>query len=1097
MEYGWLDHGEYWVNVEEIRSSIMRGAMSAKTEAQTAEAFQRQLYYFIRLKTGLELNFNQETPIKDGLTHEFKVSRNITSGRGRLDAVVNNLIIEYKKYSKLNRKSDQELAVNQVKDYLRTLFLREGIRYNAILTDGIKISYLGFLGDSIEATSFKNIEAKDIDRIIRAILNNNCKKFIPENILKDFSIHVDTESVSKDLAINLYKKLTLSSTEKTEMLFLEWESLMHLSYDDNGKGNDIKKRREVLSLIFKDTIKDSEREYKALFALQTSYAIIVKLIACKVIDKLDFGSTTQRYSDLTKITSLGLQNFLEKLEDGYVYRSCNIINFLEGDFFSWYSAQEQWDTSLWEIMIKIITCIDEYTTFSFEITYEPVDIFKDLYMCIMPRVVRHSMGEYFTPAWLADYVVTEGIKMQGNANWKAIDPCCGSGTFIIALIKHIVGNVDLYTITEEKKIEIRDRILNNVYGIDINPLSVLSARVGYYLALHPFGNLEDIEIPIYLGDSAITPTNEAVDGIECYKYSISNHKKSFDVVLPTRLVRQKDFGKMMSSLQTAVKTDDGNILFEMLKAKLSEKEKESETLLTVIKSMSSDLIELHKNKWDGIWIRIATNFMMIARLQEFDLIVGNPPWVKWEHLPSGYAGKIKALCNMKHIFSTRGRFGGTQLNICALISNVAATKWLKKTGVLAFLMPDSLMSQNSYEEFRYFYTNYDKKERLYLQKIDKWEKPLKPFSSEGMVVSQDFNTYYYSKNVVDYAKGIDVTTISRTKQITDLTINKEVSFEAVRKHLVFGKKRAAQMSNRTSAFSYLSSQYDFSKIVGESAYEFRTGVEFTPQELYMLTGYGTSNKKKHYRFMNKKFVRSKYIVDDMPRNGWDLPTEFIYPIITGPSLSPFRSEIENEFSIVPYREDKTDRPVDIKTLMSSNEELFHYLLSHQNLINSQSEKSKVMRRGDEFYALSKIGPYTFSKYLVAARDNTKFCAAVIGPSTTPWGEIKQSICVKHTIIISRTTEGRCIGEDEAHYISGILNSDIIVEYIQNSFKSNGYSLKKAHIYLPEYEKTNETQRQICKLAQKASKMNDCLEIADIQKQLSMLYLELCMRKEEE
>ena len=73
-----------------------------------------------------------------------------------------------------------------------------------------------------------------------------------------------------------------------------------------------------------------------------------------------------------------------------------------------------------------------------------------------------------------------------------------------------------------------------------------------------------------------------------------------------------------------------------------------------------------------------------------------------------------------------------------------------------------------------------------------------------------------------------------------------------------------------------------------------------------------------------------------------------------------------------------------------------------------------MHRGEEFYALSKIGPYTFADYIVAARDNTKFCATVIEPTNTPWGEIKQSICVKHTMIIGRTTSGKFIGKDEAY-----------------------------------------------------------------------------------
>ena len=82
----------------------------------------------------------------------------------------------------------------------------------------------------------------------------------------------------------------------------------------------------------------------------------------------------------------------------------------------------------------------------------------------------------------------------------------------------------------------------------------------------------------------------------------------------------------MASLQTAVKTNNAEILYEMIVGQLSDTEKNSRDLITAIQSMSNDLVELHKNNWDGIWIRIATNFMLIARLQEFDLIVGNPPW---------------------------------------------------------------------------------------------------------------------------------------------------------------------------------------------------------------------------------------------------------------------------------------------------------------------------------------------------------------------------------------------------------------------------------------------------------------------------------------
>src|SRR3712207_9483265 len=106
-----------------------------------------------------------------------------------------------------------------------------------------------------------------------------------------------------------------------------------------------------------------------------------------------------------------------------------------------------------------------------------------------------SMGEYFTPEWLADSVITEALQTISSKNWSAIDPCCGSGIFIIALIKKVVGDININDLSDTEKKYLLQSILDRVHGIDINPLSVLSARVSYYIAIHQFGDIEDIEIP--------------------------------------------------------------------------------------------------------------------------------------------------------------------------------------------------------------------------------------------------------------------------------------------------------------------------------------------------------------------------------------------------------------------------------------------------------------------------------------------------------------------------------------------------------------------------------------------------------------------------
>ena len=332
----WLNSGEYVSDLDGLRTSIMKQAAKSNSEATTATIFENELYYIIRKRTDTILNIVKEKTIS-GINHTFGSLAKRTSGQGRLDAVVNNLVIEYKHHSKLKTKDAINKAIQQVIDYLNAIYTEQKIQYNAILTDGIRVCYFSFVNGIVKHTTLTTISNNDINIIIRAILANNTKRFVPENILGDFSIDYLVPSISKSVALSLYQALKIDKTDKTTMLFEEWQNLMHLSLDDNGKGNDIEKRRKDLSLIFSDTIDCNENEYSALYALQTTYAIIVKLIACKVIDNIEYSDNAKHYYDLSNSTSVEMQKFFEKMEDGYSYRNNNITNFLEGDFFSWYS----------------------------------------------------------------------------------------------------------------------------------------------------------------------------------------------------------------------------------------------------------------------------------------------------------------------------------------------------------------------------------------------------------------------------------------------------------------------------------------------------------------------------------------------------------------------------------------------------------------------------------------------------------------------------------------------------------------------------------------------------------------------------------------
>jgi hypothetical protein len=121
-----------------------------------------------------------------------------------------------------------------------------------------------------------------------------------------------------------------------------------------------------------------------------------------------------------------------------------------------------------------------------------------------------------------------------------------------------------------------------------------------------------------------------------------------------------------------------------------------------------------------------------------------------------------------------------------------------------------------------------------------------------------------------------------------------------------------------------------------------------------------------------------------------------------------------------------------------------------------------------------------------------FCASVINKTVTPWNEKKQTIGVKHTILISQDINGRFIDSDEAYYICGILNSPIVRDYIVHTFKSNGISLNKSNIYLPLYDPTNQLHIEIANLAKDASYGQG--NIDDICLKIDKLYIKICKKQ---
>lgn len=1069
-----INSQEYKVKLSEHLTSLLKRTKSSETESDTAFAFESEIYVFVRNQFNIHADFRKEVN-QTTLRHKFI---------GRMDAVCNDLVIEYKKLGKLDKEKDKTNATSQLAAYLLQLLEQDGNEYHGVLTDGIKIKYLYFQNGEIHETSFKNIDETDLDKIVQSLVDLNNKRFVPKNIVDDFKLQSQT-GVTAELANYLFKALLNNKSDKTSMLFQEWEVLFHLSETDKGQNDDINKRRKALGKLFGIKISDSETDYKALFALQTTYAIIVKLIACKVVTKIEFNKNIEYFSDLSKIDFDTLRQFIQYIEDGYVFQTGGVRNLLEGDFFSWYCLEEIWSDEEAKIILKLINLLEGYSISFYRHGYSTIDIFIDLYMEIMPPEVRHSLGEYFTPSWLADYVVKQSKSLIKNKNFSAIDPCCGSGVFVVALIRNIIGSNDIISLSNDEKNKLLKQILERVKGVDINPLSVLTAKVCFYLSIKPLINGDDIEIPIYLGDSANIPTKYMVGKTLCYEYTVNTKQENIKVILPSSFVESKHFFSLMSQIQAIIKAEDEKLVYDKFIQNFIIEEV-NEEIKENIKNLSIQLVRLHKNNWDGIWIRIVSNFMLVARIKNIDIIVGNPPWIKWEFLPQAYAEKIKSLCLDRHLFSGQTYMGAISLNICALIANVTASTWLTESGVLAFLMPQTLMTQDSYAGFRNFYTDVNTNKRMYLQKLDDWTKSGNPFVD----TQEKFMTYYYSNKFVDYFnEGIPITVIQKKKGISLADINSKQTFNEVVNSFKKSSAKAFQMDKERTGYTTLSEtsfdeKSNFDLIIGDCYYKARSGVEFTPAEIYFIEPKNAVSKKGSYMFQPSEFKNAKHKATTLLPVS--LETKFIKPVVKAPFIEPFSISDNNNYCIFPYK-DNESISINVDELVSESPDLFKYFTNNKKLIGKQSKRSLTISRGKAFYSLSKVGTYTYAPFKVTFRDNTKLSATVVSEIETPWGDKVMPICAKHCPYISQDKKGKNISEDEAYFLCGILNTPIVQKYFKFTYSTRSFSIN-FNIKMPKYNNKNKYHKEIVKLAKKATKDKPTDEIY---RQLEINYLNLC------
>lgn len=899
-----------------------------------------------------------------------------------------------------------------------------------------------------------------VKRVLLYIRSTDRIQLSADNLCSSFSSR--TEITRKTISY-LYDLLnnSLVSNPRVNTLYEEWHRIFGRIYEKQE--TDFVKHASAIKKAYPIDTQSNTEVIKALFVIQTYYSIIIKLIIQNLFVSLKMPfSKTDSLRDIGQVREL----FYGKKDLFNHY----IDNFFEIHFFEWFTMVSDFDI---DYINNIILELDKFETTASVIKPEAVsDVLKKTYENLMPKDLRHLMGEYYTVEWLVDFTIEHSDYSIG-LHESVLDPTCGSCVFLTHLIKRYK---DKYSSLLTHS-ELINNITNNFVGFDINPIAVIQGKGNYILSLGDITQLESpITIPVYMCDSIMVPTVHAKQKSKNNSFVIDTVVGKFDVpILGDRVTSDKYLRLLSSCILSDYKTHDEF---------LAVLNKEMGIVLdgvsqSVSRKLFNQLQTLHLSSKDGFWpIILKNSFAPLFCQQKFDYVMGNPPWIAWKAMSESYRELSLDIWLSYGIFEKNAYDKKTSHDDFAMaVTYVTIDHYLKNNGLACFVLPQTfLKSLKGGEGFRKFEITRDGQSIPFT--VEKVFDMLKVNPFKG-IASNKTSIYYFRKSVK---------TVYPMKYYYDCSlkdgysITNSDSYDYVIKGLLFDQKYASPVNdNLRSPWLTLSPEImeNLKFYLGVSDYRGRKGIEpCGAKGVYLISVKGEKNgsvlienlvERSRLDAVKEIGVRPGYIEKDLiyPMVGgrnidrWGL-NSFIYMLV------PHYSDGEGVYRGIPETDLRTKYPKTYSWLFDN----FHDILLETRIRSAKFFDPEQF----PWYRLDNVGDYTFKPYKVLWKEQSHdMNCCVVSKISCPF------IGDKVVVVDSKVLAASFDSEQEAHYLCAVLNSKEIEEIIQGyTINTNrGIDIVK-NIRIPKFDPNNEYHVQIADLSIKAHAAyinNDIREIS--------------------
>jgi SAM-dependent methyltransferase len=1029
-------------------------------------------------------------PLWDGFIRSKRINLNFQPrderqlANGRADTVFNRLILEYKKPGTIHKSNEKNRKlIAQVKGYIEDLSKEERWKEERLLGvafDGDYFLFIRRVGRWIEEEPVP-VSEQTVQTFLLTLEKLTTKAaLIPDNLIRDFAIGTGSLNFIASNAIKaFYFALTRNVDERVRVFFDQWA----LQFAEvHGAVENKKFDAETLftSYGFK---KDEQKGFSLLsffFALDTYYGLLMKLLAYQVVGFYTLKNVGGLpLTEWEKLDSDTFRDKLTTLEEGGIFRSdpLSIRNFLEGDLLSWYL--NDWNDGIEKATRGIVERLNQYDPETMELVPDETrDILKKLYQFLVPKQIRHDLGEYYTPDWLAERCLNQvgyGAKERDLLSKRLLDPGCGSGTFLILAIKRAKEHARLKGVDPAETLQ---QITRNIVGFDLNPLAVISARTNYLLAIADLLKYKrgELTIPVYLCDSINPPSakqqRDLFDtGVGYYQISTSVGPFRF----PGELVQKAMVQKVTTLLEDSVRRKHSVQQFlAQVHGELKTDENRNQAMDGVLKNTYEKLLDLESKGINGIWARIIKNAFAPLLMGQFDFIVGNPPWVNWEALPKEYrdaTGPIWQLYDLFEHTGLRARLGSAKDDISVLMTYVSIDRYLRNKGKLCVVITQTLFKTvGGGEGFRRF-------------RLGKSGIPFKVLQVDDMAALQPFDSATNRTSVFLCQKGEETVYpveyhIWKKKEKGSISIDfewTEVQQRTITKYLkaqsIDGSLQGSWISARPRALKALRN------VFGGSAYQGREGTN---------TGGANGVLWIEVKESNNGFCTIENLNEigkkEIEPHSAEVEVDLIFPLLRGRDVARWSAKPSIQV-LIPHDLSEPAKAIDPKVFQAKFPKTLMFLEYFETALRERALYKKYLQpQGVPFYGIYNIGAYTFAPYKVVWKEQSSELECAVVSSFEG-----KTVVPDHKLMLVPFSE-----ENEAHYMCAVLESSVsrfIVQAYTIATQQSTHILE--NIKVPKYDPTDEIHQSLARLSKQChEKVAGGIDVADLESQIDELAAEL-------